>query len=389
MGYIKNIAVIKGIKSGFSSNGGALSGLVKTEKYGPYFRAEVSYINFAPLDFGRYVAAVTDGEHTVVLNGTSFEGESDIDTSYGFAALVCHVDNEVLPVASAVCGNFAWATPACAAAIERAEKADLAAGYEDEAIAEENYYEYPPDNKGQGAVCAGRKAADGRGARQNEDAGRILKEPAPAEGGRSGGHTAAGRADGGDAEENSADGEGNGTSNTAQMTAAGAAESGVDIPVGNVDNPAKKFSAASGSFGAHAKNPAKEGAFSAAEGQKGRQYAKNNVEIAGSAAQFYSRMSGEIDRLLSTHPREQLLEAAVENSRWVRVNYGRLHYVFGVIYEDGSPAYICYGVPGEAALCPESLAGMAGFIPARSQNSGYWVMYQDARTGASVKLGGA
>lgn len=173
------------------------------------------------------------------------------------------------------------------------------------------------------------------------------------------------------------------------MTAAGAAESGVDIPVGNVDNPAKKFSAASGSFGAHAKNPAKEGAFSAADGKKGRQYAKNNVEIAGSAAQFYSRMSGEIERLLSTHPREQLLEAAVENSRWVRVNYGRLHYVFGVIYEDGSPAYICYGVPGEAALCPESLAGMAGFIPARSQNSGYWVMYQDARTGASVKLGGA
>ena len=73
----------------------------------------------------------------------------------------------------------------------------------------------------------------------------------------------------------------------------------------------------------------------------------------------------------------------------MRVNYGRLHYVFGVIYEGTSPAYICYGVPGEAALCPESLAGMAGFIPARSQNSGYWVMYQDARTGASVKLGGA
>ena len=33
-GYSKNIAVIKGLKDGFSADGGAVSGLVKAEKYG-------------------------------------------------------------------------------------------------------------------------------------------------------------------------------------------------------------------------------------------------------------------------------------------------------------------------------------------------------------------
>ena len=100
---------------------------------------------------------------------------------------------------------------------------------------------------------------------------------------------------------------------------------------------------------------------------------------------FYSRMRGEIEKLLSSHPREQALEQAVEGSRWVRITYGgKRYYVFGIISENGRPSYVCYGVPAMGTSCPESLKGMAGFIPAGS--GGYWVMYQDAKTGASVKL---
>ena len=74
-GYTKNIAVIKGVAGGFSADGGALSGLVKAEKYGSFFRAEISLINFAPLESGRYVAAVSDGERTVAFDVPRFEGD--------------------------------------------------------------------------------------------------------------------------------------------------------------------------------------------------------------------------------------------------------------------------------------------------------------------------
>ena len=75
-GYTKNIAVIRGLKSGFSVDGGPLSGLVKAEKYGSNLRVEVSLINFAPLNQGKYVCAVSDGKGVCVLDGLSFDGIS-------------------------------------------------------------------------------------------------------------------------------------------------------------------------------------------------------------------------------------------------------------------------------------------------------------------------
>ena len=39
-GYTKNIAVIRGLKSGFSADGGELSGIVKAEKYGMSLKVE-------------------------------------------------------------------------------------------------------------------------------------------------------------------------------------------------------------------------------------------------------------------------------------------------------------------------------------------------------------
>ena len=101
-------------------------------------------------------------------------------------------------------------------------------------------------------------------------------------------------------------------------------------------------------------------------------------------------MKGEIEKVLSSYPSESALESIVDNSRWVRINYGGdKYYVFGVIYSGGTPHYICYGVPAtDSRRPPESLSGLASFIPSSNENpdEGYWVMYQDAATGASVKI---
>ncbi|MDE6586458.1 MAG: hypothetical protein K2K80_07255 [Clostridia bacterium] len=155
MPYTKNIAVIRGLKDGFSADGGKLSGLVRAEKYGRHLTVETTYINFAPLSEGRFVTAVTDGKITLVVEDGRFDGESDMDTSGGFAALICYINGGVFPVATAICGNFRDVALGIKGEVERQEnlKSGKKGGaapaenfrYEDEAIAEENYYEFETD----------------------------------------------------------------------------------------------------------------------------------------------------------------------------------------------------------------------------------------------------
>lgn len=319
-GYTKNIAVIKGLKDGFSANGGELSGLVKVEKYGSNLRIEVAKINFAPLSEGRFVTALSDGKTSVVFDGDVFDGTSDMQTGNGFAALVCFVNGGVQPVASAVCGNFHAVALGLKAEVERTEKSvkngDSERGfsekpsekgggeisdetgnaseieaevYEDEAIAEENYYEFGQDYEGGGVVCA---------ATEEEKDGGEFKE-----------------------DENSA---------------------------GSVEEARR-------------------------------------LRLAGGA--FYERMKNEIEGLLSVYPPEEEICRIIEGSKWVKISYGEgMYYVFGVISEAGKPKYLGYGVPVSThGAPPESMAGMASFIPDKS-GGGWWIVYQDAETGASLKL---
>lgn len=298
MAYTKNIAVIRGLKSGFSADGGPLSGIIKAEKYGGSLKIEASLINFAPLTEGKYVCAVSDGKSVCVLDGSLFEGASEVDTGAGFAALICFVNGGVFPIASAICGPFQSAVIGIKEKIESLERINetqikAEPAYEDEALAQENYYEYEQaDEDGEPVRKNPQEEKDGQIARKNE-------------------------------------------------TASGAVE--------------------------------EKGAGGLAHGSG-----------------FYLRMKDEIEKVLSSYPEESALVKTVENSRWVRITYdGGKFYVFGVIYGGEKPQYICYGVPsGDSRRPPESLAGLASFIPASPEaaDTGYWVMYQDADTGASVKI---
>ena len=330
MGYTKNIAVIKGIKDGFSADGGALSGLVKAEKYGAKIRVEVSLINFAPLTEGKYVCGISDGTTTLVIENGVFDGESAVNTENGFAALICYIKGEVFPIASAVCGNNHDITLKLKADIERdenlkavniareekqvkkEEKAESVI-YEDEAIAEDNYYEYAEAFKDGGALRTDKK---------EEKSGATL-----------GGNEAA-------------------------FSSVKEGESGVK-------------SAESAAYGGGNDN-------------------FDSVDPLSHSGIFYERMKDEIDKILSKYPKESALEEMIENSKWVKISYGEGgFYLFGVLYSDGKPKYICYGVPTkQSENPPQSMEGLASFLPASPEDSesGYWVMYQDAETGASIRV---
>lgn len=331
-GYSKNIAVIRGLKSGFSADGGALSGLVKAEKYGGRLKVEVSLINFAPLTEGRYVTAVSDGKHICILDGTLFEGASETDTSKGFAALVCFVNGTVSPIASAVCGAFQSAAIGIREEIEKQEKLSAkkppAPVYEDDALAQENYYEYEQAVEDGGTLCKDKA--------ETQDESRLSENA-----------EAACSVEGGE---------------------------GINSDGASLNDNARKDDSGNDNF---------------VNNSAGRDGENTAIPLAHGKC-FYERMKGEIEGVLSDFPAEETLERMVEGSRWVRINYGEgKHYVFGVIYGAGQPQYICYGVPSsDSRRPPESLSGLASFIPSSPDgaNKGYWVMYQDASTGASVKI---
>ncbi len=303
-GYVKKIAVIKQLKSGFSADGGAISGIVKAETYAGFLKVEASLINFAPLSEGRYVLGICDGLNTVTFEGLTFEGETDFNLASGFAFMVCFCHGSAAPVAAAACGQMACALPDLKEEMTRREVARPAKGgvaYDDEAITEVNYFE--------------RNEADESGKPVREDKAQEKV-----------------RRKGGKDEE--------------------------------ADNPVRRR-----------------------EEANGERCAAEDRDVAGGLARgdFYSRMEGDIEKIFSSYPREEELEMAMENSRFVKIAYGGgKHYVFGVLSVEGKPRYICYGVPAkDRDNPPVSLKG-SSYVP--TESGGYWLIYQDAATGVSVMI---
>ncbi|MBR2468113.1 MAG: hypothetical protein IKB42_03650 [Clostridia bacterium] len=116
-----------------------------------------------------------------------------------------------------------------------------------------------------------------------------------------------------------------------------------------------------------------------------------NLNITDSET-FYDNIAEQIEDLFSSYPAETNLEDLIPNSKWVKIDYennGNV-YVLGLIYEDISLKYICYGVPGEYSNTPPNgLDNYSQWLPTDTNNpynNGYWVMYQNAITGESIQI---
>lgn len=333
-GYVKRLALIKTLKAGYSADGGPLKGIIRCEAYAGYFRAEASLINFAPLSDGCYRIGMTDGDCAVIFDPPSFEGDCKLDPSRGFACLIAFCrGGEVRPVASAVCGDNEKLLAAVQSAIEREESPPKPA-YDDEAIADVNYYELEND-KDDRDVRPPEGGKDGQDACQNEDDPRL----SPGEKGAK--YSTAPAATDGERVKCS----------TRSFRIGGSPKDDEDAP--QVGDPCP------------------------ADGDEAAQ-----PRLAGGG--FFERMSGDIKNIFSTYPRLTALEDVIDGSKWAKISYGNgLHYAFGVIYDGGNAKFLCYAVPVETdAPCPESLKGRASYVPV--DGGGYWIMYQDAETGISI-----
>lgn len=117
-----------------------------------------------------------------------------------------------------------------------------------------------------------------------------------------------------------------------------------------------------------------------------------NRESAAECAQSYYECNADnFERLLRENEPVEGLNDLIPGSEWVRVEYNdkdaQGHYILGIIYDEArKPLYICYGIPGTyAPQPPPNITGFCQWIPEKAQEpdgKGYWMMYQNAQTGA-------
>ncbi len=118
---------------------------------------------------------------------------------------------------------------------------------------------------------------------------------------------------------------------------------------------------------------------------------EDNEEEQETEINFYEQLKPQIDKLFASNPSEEYLEKLLPNSKFVKVSIddNGNFYVLGLIYDEDKLLYICYGVPGVYQKnAPRELSGYPVWFPLdeeKSQGFGYWLSYQDADSGESVK----
>lgn len=106
---------------------------------------------------------------------------------------------------------------------------------------------------------------------------------------------------------------------------------------------------------------------------------------------FFNEIKTQVETLFSENKPEEFLQEAIPDSKWVKVDLdqGGDYYVFGLIYEDEQLRYVCYGVPSlYSPQPPKHLSGYPVWFPIdkdKKEGFGYWLTYQDAGTGESIK----
>lgn len=117
-----------------------------------------------------------------------------------------------------------------------------------------------------------------------------------------------------------------------------------------------------------------------------------NIKKDISDMTFYERISGQIDKMFRENRQEEVLNEILPNSKFCKVMFedGSGYYVFGIIYDDGLPKYLCYGLPSKKeSEPPTELSNLYQWLPIDANNEdsdGYYMMYQDASTGKNISV---
>ena len=107
---------------------------------------------------------------------------------------------------------------------------------------------------------------------------------------------------------------------------------------------------------------------------------------------FYERIYPQIEKMFEVNKSENVLEEIIPNSKFCKVAFddGAGYYVFGIIYDDEMPKYLCYGLPAQKQdKPPREMSSLYQWFPIDMNDisgDGFYMMYQDASTGQNISV---
>ena len=116
-----------------------------------------------------------------------------------------------------------------------------------------------------------------------------------------------------------------------------------------------------------------------------------NQEKPQQTNSFYSMIASQVEKMLTENQTEKILEDIIPDSKFVEIpKHNGESYIFGIIYENDTPKYLCYGEKGKfSEERPEHLKAYYQWLPIDVDNvsgEGYYMMYQDAKTGKNLEM---
>ena len=98
---------------------------------------------------------------------------------------------------------------------------------------------------------------------------------------------------------------------------------------------------------------------------------------------YYHEVKEKLDTVFALHPRDERLKAVFPASEWVNSGGALL----GVIYEEGTPRYLCVAVEAKGEP-PAEVKDRGVFVPSSqfSDEEGFYVVVHDAETGEYVRV---
>lgn len=128
------------------------------------------------------------------------------------------------------------------------------------------------------------------------------------------------------------------------------------------------------------------------EGEEKDDIYKNKPQTDFQNENFYQRIKSQIDKMFEINPPEKVLNEIIPSSKFCRIEFddGKGYYVFGIIFNDGMPKYLCYGVPAQKGdKPPREMDSLYQWFPVDINNNsgdGFYMMYQDAETGKNISV---
>lgn len=119
---------------------------------------------------------------------------------------------------------------------------------------------------------------------------------------------------------------------------------------------------------------------------------ENLTESIENVTDFFEQISSQFDELFKKGKHFLKLEQQIPNTKWVKVfckSEFSNHYILGKIFDEKNLTHICFGMPSksEDILPDESLKDFFQWLPFEIdgvKGSGYFITYQDAKTGENV-----